>query len=96
MSVARHKLAPELEGVGIDDIAERYTRRYRDITPDWEAFEDAKVEGYKRAQHRFIGAGGSGKHHDPLPWSPYGRSRRPPRRPGRRASRTGPTSAPRR
>ena len=30
-----------------------------------KAFEDAKVEGYKRAQHRFIGAGGSGKHGDP-------------------------------
>src|SRR5262249_29508287 len=26
---------------------------------------DAKIEGYKRAQHRFIGAGGSGKHDDP-------------------------------
>ena len=32
---------------------------------DWAAFEDAKIEGYKRAQHRFIGAGGSGKHDDP-------------------------------
>jgi len=62
MSVARHKLPPELEGVSIDDIAERYTRRFSDIAPDWEAFEDAKIEGYKRAQHRFIGAGGSGKH----------------------------------
>ena len=29
------------------------------------AFEDAKIEGFKRAQHRFIGAGGSGKHGDP-------------------------------
>jgi oxalate decarboxylase/phosphoglucose isomerase-like protein (cupin superfamily) len=72
MSVARHPLPPELEGVSIDDIAERYTRSYRDITPDWEAFEDAKVEGYKRAQHRFIGAGGSGKHHDPAVIPPRG------------------------
>jgi len=39
--------------------------RYRDKVPDWEAFEDAKIEGYRRAQHRFIGAGGSGKHSDP-------------------------------
>ena len=31
---------------------------------DFAAFEDAKIEGYKRAQHRFIGAGGSGKHED--------------------------------
>ena len=29
-----------------------------------ETFVDAKIEGYKRAQHRFIGAGGSGKHGD--------------------------------
>jgi mannose-6-phosphate isomerase-like protein (cupin superfamily) len=27
--------------------------------------EDAKIDGYRRAQHRFIGAGGSGKHDDP-------------------------------
>ena len=65
MSVARHPRPKDLEGVNIDDIAEKYVRRYRDITSDWEAFEDAKIEGYKRAQHRFIGAGGSGKHRDP-------------------------------
>lgn len=65
MNVARHKRPPELEGVSIDDIAAKYVRRFRDITPDWAAFEDAKIEGYKRAQHRFIGAGGSGKHEDP-------------------------------
>ena len=29
-----------------------------------QAFEDAKIEGWKRAQHRYIGAGGSGKHDD--------------------------------
>jgi mannose-6-phosphate isomerase-like protein (cupin superfamily) len=72
MSVARHPLPPELEGVSIDEIAERYTRRFGDITPDWEAFEDAKIEGYKRAQHRFIGAGGSGKHKDPAVIPPRG------------------------
>ena len=64
MTAARHPRQPELEGVGIDEIAEKYVRRFRDITPDWEAFEDAKTEGYKRAQHRFIGPGGSGKHDD--------------------------------
>ena len=72
MNIARHPLPPELEGVSIDDIAKRYMRSYRDITPDWEAFEDAKVEGFKRAQHRFIGAGGSGKHHDPAVIPPRG------------------------
>src|SRR5947207_4276608 len=29
--------------------------------PDWDAFADAKIDGYRRAQHRFIGAGASGK-----------------------------------
>lgn len=63
-ATARHSRDPELEGAPLKHIAERYVRRFRDITPDWEAFEDAKIEGFKRAQHRFIGAGGSGKHDD--------------------------------
>ena len=65
MSVARHKRPPELEGVPLEEIMARYVARFRDRVPDWEAFEDAKIEGWKRAQHRFIGAGGSGKHEDP-------------------------------
>lgn len=64
MSVARHPRPPELEGVSIEDIVDQYVARFNDRVPDWEAFEDAKIEGYKRAQHRFIGAGGSGKHGD--------------------------------
>lgn len=65
MGVARHDRAPELVDVPIDDIAERYVARFADRKADWAAFEDAKIEGYKRAQHRFIGAGGSGKYGDP-------------------------------
>jgi mannose-6-phosphate isomerase-like protein (cupin superfamily) len=65
MSVARHPRPANLVGVPIDEIAKRYTGRFRDKTADWAAFEDAKIEGWKRAQHRFIGAGGSGKHDDP-------------------------------
>jgi len=65
MSVARHSRPPELADLSLEEIAERYIGRFRDKTPDWEAFEDAKIEGYRRAQHRFIGAGGSGKHDDP-------------------------------
>jgi mannose-6-phosphate isomerase-like protein (cupin superfamily) len=65
MSVARHPRPANLVGVPIEDIAQRYTGRFRDKTADWAAFEDAKIEGWKRAQHRFIGAGGSGKHDDP-------------------------------
>lgn len=65
MSVARHPRAPEVRELSLEEIAEKYIRQFRDIKADWEAFEDAKIEGYKRAQHRFIGAGGSGKHTDP-------------------------------
>jgi oxalate decarboxylase/phosphoglucose isomerase-like protein (cupin superfamily) len=64
MNVARHPRPPELVGMPIEDIALKYVARFRDRKADWAAFEDAKVEGYKRAQHRFIGAGGSGKHGD--------------------------------
>lgn len=49
----------ELEKVMDKQVATFGTR-----TPDWAAFEDAKIEGYKRAQHRFIGAGASGKYND--------------------------------
>ncbi len=72
MTVARHPRPKELEGASIEDIAEKFTRRFSEITPDWEAFEDAKIEGFKRAQHRFMGAGGSGKHHDPAVIPPRG------------------------
>src|SRR2546430_10808163 len=65
MSFARHPRPPEVVGVPIEDIMQKYVGRFRDKKPDWTAFEDAKTEGYKRAQHRFIGAGGSGKHEDP-------------------------------
>jgi oxalate decarboxylase/phosphoglucose isomerase-like protein (cupin superfamily) len=65
MAVARHPRPKELEGVPVEDILKKYVGRFRDKKGDWAAFEDAKIEGYKRAQHRFIGAGGSGKHNDP-------------------------------
>ena len=65
MSVARHPRPKELEGVPLEEIMKKYVGRFKDKKPDWAAFEDAKIEGFKRAQHRFIGAGGSGKHGDP-------------------------------
>ncbi len=49
----------------LEEIMKKYVGRFKDKKPDWAAFEDAKIEGFKRAQHRFIGAGGSGKHGDP-------------------------------
>ncbi|HUK08631.1 MAG TPA: cupin domain-containing protein [Stellaceae bacterium] len=65
MTVARHARPAELKHVPLPEILTRYVARFRDRKPDWNAFEDARHEGYKRAQHRFIGAGGSGKHDDP-------------------------------
>jgi mannose-6-phosphate isomerase-like protein (cupin superfamily) len=61
MSKARHQRPPELVEASLDEIIERYVARFRDRQPDWNAFEDAKIEGFRRAQHRFIGTGGSGK-----------------------------------
>ena len=61
---ARHPRPSELIGVSLDEIMKRHVARFSDRKADWAAFEDAKIEGFKRAQHRFIGAGGSGKHSD--------------------------------
>src|ERR1700738_2246596 len=65
MSVARHPRPKELEGVSIEEVMKTYIGRFAEKKPDWAAFEDAKIEGFKRAPHLFIGAGGSGKHTDP-------------------------------
>jgi oxalate decarboxylase/phosphoglucose isomerase-like protein (cupin superfamily) len=64
MAIARHPRPKELENASLEEIMGRYVARFADRKADWAAFEDAKIEGYKRAQHRFIGAGGSGKHND--------------------------------
>jgi len=64
MTVARHPRPPELADMPLEEIAQKFVARFRDRKADWAAFEDASIEGYKRAQHRFIGAGGSGKHGD--------------------------------
>jgi mannose-6-phosphate isomerase-like protein (cupin superfamily) len=72
MSAARHPRPAELEDASLDDIANRYVARFKDRKADWNAFEDAKIEGYKRAQHRFIGAGGSGKHGEATAIPPRG------------------------
>ncbi len=65
MAQARPAMPPEVAARSLEEIAARYIGRFRDKTADWAAFEDARIEGYRRAQHRFIGAGGSGKHDDP-------------------------------
>jgi mannose-6-phosphate isomerase-like protein (cupin superfamily) len=45
----------------IDALLAQRVARFVDRVPDWDAFADARVEGYRRAQHRFIGSGASGK-----------------------------------
>jgi len=47
--------------VNLEELLARQVARFVDRTPDWDAFTDARVEGYRRAQHRFIGSGASGK-----------------------------------
>lgn len=64
MSIARHPRPDDIANASLEELSDRFIARYRDRKPDWAAFEDAKIEGFKRAQHRFIGAGGSGKHGD--------------------------------
>ena len=64
MGVARHRMPAEVASLTLEQIMDRYIGRFSEKKGDWAAFEDAKIEGYKRAQHRFIGAGGSGKHGD--------------------------------
>ena len=64
MSVARHPRPAEIADWSLDQIIERYVARFEDRVADWNAFSDASIEGYHRAQYRFIGAGASGKHDD--------------------------------
>jgi mannose-6-phosphate isomerase-like protein (cupin superfamily) len=45
----------------LDELLRRRVARFTERQGDWDAFADARVEGYRRAQHRFIGAGASGK-----------------------------------
>src|SRR5262245_66119608 len=45
----------------LDDLLKRQLARFTARKADWDAFADARVEGYRRAQHRFIGSGASGK-----------------------------------
>ena len=45
----------------IHELLERRVARFTDRVADWDAFADARVAGFRRAQHRFIGAGASGK-----------------------------------
>jgi len=45
----------------LDEMLRTHVARFTDRRADWDAFADARVEGFRRAQHRFIGSGASGK-----------------------------------
>jgi mannose-6-phosphate isomerase-like protein (cupin superfamily) len=45
----------------IEELLARQVARFTDRQADWDAFADARVEGFRRAQHRYIGTGASGK-----------------------------------
>ena len=45
----------------IEGLLGRHVARFTDRVADWDAFADARVDGFRRAQHRFIGTGASGK-----------------------------------
>lgn len=62
MKSIKHGIADELKNIPLDDLVKKRVARFSEIEPDWDAFADSRIEGRKRAQHRFIGAGGSGKH----------------------------------
>ena len=59
--MTRDTIAPEIAALSLEEMAQRFTARFQDRQADWYAFEDARIEGFKRAQHRYIGAGASGK-----------------------------------
>ena len=50
-----HALDPQVKGMSLVDINKKYVARFGERRPDWSAFADAKIDGWRRAQHRYIG-----------------------------------------
>lgn len=48
-------------GSTVQELLATRVARFVERKGDWDAFADARVEGYRRAQHRYIGSGASGK-----------------------------------
>src|SRR5262249_57052898 len=57
----RRAIGGAIMSEALQDLLGRQVARFTDRQGDWDAFADARVEGYRRAQHRFIGSGASGK-----------------------------------
>lgn len=45
----------------LEALFQRQVARFAERIPDWDAFADARVDGYRRAQRRYLGSGASGK-----------------------------------
>jgi mannose-6-phosphate isomerase-like protein (cupin superfamily) len=52
---AIHPMDPAVAGMSLQDLTRKFVARFGERKPDWNAFADAAIEGWKRAQHRFIG-----------------------------------------
>ncbi len=50
-----HQMDPAVVGMSLQDVAKKFVARFGERKPDWNAFADAAIEGWRRAQHRFIG-----------------------------------------
>jgi hypothetical protein len=50
MARARHAMSREVAALSLEEIAERCIGRFRDKRGDWDAFEDAKIAGYRRRE----------------------------------------------
>lgn len=64
MQITKHVRPDALKNVPLEELLPQYTAHFKDLRADWAAFPDSKNEGFRRAQHRYIGAGGSGRHND--------------------------------
>lgn len=58
----KHQVPEKYRDVPLSTLIETRVARYRELEADWDAFADSQLEGRRRGQRRFIGAGGSGKH----------------------------------
>lgn len=54
-AAARHEMDPNVVGMSLDDIAAKYTARFKERPANWNAYADAAFEGWKRARYQFIG-----------------------------------------
>jgi len=52
---AIHQRDPEVRDMSLQEICSKYVARFGERKPDWNAFADAMIDGWRRAQHRFIG-----------------------------------------